>query len=85
MIGLVVPCFQGGNLHAELDGPFHAARKGYDNARDAHMKSLGYRVLRFPNIKVAADLPIVLAIVKHELEANTLSPSPLPLMGGKGE
>jgi very-short-patch-repair endonuclease len=61
-------------LIVELDGPFHADRGAYDEARDAFLRGLGYRVLRFANDYTAEDIAIVLLTVRRALE--TSSPSP---------
>ena len=61
-------------LIVELDGPFHAARKGYDAARDARLNSLGYRILRFTNEDLAGDPAVTLHIVRHALDTATPSP-----------
>ncbi len=61
-------------LIVELDGPFHAARKDYDAARDAHLESLGYRVLQFTNDQLANDAATTLHILKHALDTDTPSP-----------
>ncbi|MBI3703435.1 MAG: endonuclease domain-containing protein [Rhizobiales bacterium] len=68
-------------LIVELDGPFHAKHKGYDAARDAYLKNLGYRVLRFTNDEFASDLPATLLIVQHTLDTAAPSPCPLPQRG----
>lgn len=61
-------------LIVELDGPFHAERKGYDASRDVYLHSLGYRVLRFTNDEFANDLPTALRVVLHALDAAAPSP-----------
>jgi len=61
-------------LVVELDGPFHASRKKYDEARDAFLRAQGYRILRFRNDYAADDIGIVLATVKQALDTCTPSP-----------
>ena len=61
-------------LVVELDGPFHAERVRYDSARDAFLRTQGYRIMRFANEYAACDIGIVLATVKHALDTGTPSP-----------
>jgi very-short-patch-repair endonuclease len=61
-------------LVVELDGPFHADRVQYDSARDAFLRTRGFRVMRFANEYTADDIGIVLATVKHALDTGTPSP-----------
>ena len=61
-------------LIVELDGPFHASRKAYDEARDDFLRAQGYRVIRFTNRDLAWDWATVLMTIKHELETATPSP-----------
>ncbi len=59
-------------LIVELDGPLH--NEPYDAARDRFLRAQGYRIMRFKNEDVLAELPIVLMLVLEEL--NTTAPSP---------
>jgi len=56
-------------LIIEVDGGQHYAQSGKerDNKRDAFMKSLGFRVLRFSDIDVLKDLPGVLGKIYGEM------------------
>ncbi len=49
-------------LVVELDGKVHeaASQAERDRNRDAHILSLGYTILRFPNEAVLQDMPTVL-------------------------
>src|ERR1700746_485572 len=48
-----------GRLIVELDGSQHLERTEYDNRRDSFLRSAGYRVLRFWNGDVQAELDAV--------------------------
>ena len=54
------------NLIVEVDGEIHDSdqQTARDVNRDAHLESLGYRVLRFTNQEVLADLENVLNRIK---------------------
>ena len=47
-------------LVVELDGAVHEGRAEEDAARTAYLAIQGYRVIRFSNEAIAADLPAVL-------------------------
>ena len=64
----------------EVDGDTHAASKGYDEARTAKLEQFGYRVIRFSNHDVMANMDGVFA----ELESFVLQP-PLPTLSPEGE
>ncbi len=55
-------------LIVELDGPFHDARKKYDEARDAYLRAHGFRVLRFVNDDLAWDWAMVLMTIRDAIE-----------------
>jgi very-short-patch-repair endonuclease len=55
-------------LIVELDGPFHAARKNYDEVRDSYLRVQGFRVLRFTNSNFTWEWATVLMTIKHEIE-----------------
>ena len=57
-------------LIVEADGPAHLTRVEYDRARDAWLRAQGFRVLRFPNEKIATDRHGVLSRI-----LETVSPS----------
>jgi len=61
-------------LVVELDGPLHDERAGYDANRDALLRELGYRVLRFTNDDVGGDFAGVLATILHALRGGAPSP-----------
>ena len=60
----------------ELDGGQHNDKKKEDEIRTQHLKSLGYRVLRFWNSAILKEEESVLAVVYEAL--NNSHPNPLP-------
>ena len=56
------------NLIVELDGSQHMEAKEYDTERDAYIKALGIKVLRFWNNEVNKNMDGVLLKIKSELE-----------------
>jgi very-short-patch-repair endonuclease len=48
------------SLVIELDGSQHVEQEAYDTRRDQFFRSYGYRVLRFWNGDVTANLPAVM-------------------------
>jgi very-short-patch-repair endonuclease len=69
-------------LVVELDGSQHAESQ-HDQVRDAHLRSLGYRVLRFWNGEIATNLDGVLMTIFAALGGER-APSPLPAARGEG-
>ena len=68
----------------ELDGPFHANRAAYDDARDAYLKACGFDVWRIRNEDMAGDISGFLVAIRHRLDCGT-TPSPQPSPpGGRG-
>jgi very-short-patch-repair endonuclease len=65
----------------ELDGGVHKLKLERDKARDAALRESGYRVARFSNQEVLADLPGVLAKLLHVLQATPSPFVPLPRWG----
>ena len=59
-------------LIVELDGPLHHAV--YDANRDAKLRPLGYRVLRFTNDEFGTDFAMGFAIILHALRGGAPSP-----------
>ena len=57
------------HLAIELDGAQHftADGKAHDTSRDAHLKSIGLRVLRFTNSEVDQQFSSVCARINQEL------------------
>jgi len=70
-------------LIIELDGGQHAEQSGYDQQRDAWLRSEGYTVLRFWNNDVMQNLEGVLEQIRLNM-ASSLSPAPSPT-SGRGE
>ncbi|MBV8493840.1 MAG: DUF559 domain-containing protein [Alphaproteobacteria bacterium] len=60
-------------LVIEIDGGQHADSKS-DERRDAHLNSLGYRVIRVWNNEVLGNLDGVLQMLSSELDIAPLSP-----------
>jgi len=70
-----------GKLVIELDGGVHDEQAEQDEARTQHLESYGYRVLRFRNEEVFADLP---AVLDRIAQAASLSPDhPQPARPGR--
>lgn len=63
-------------LVLELDGGHHAMQQEADTERTSHLQHLGFRVLRFWNNEVLAEMEGVAARV-----LATLTPTPLPPAG----
>jgi very-short-patch-repair endonuclease len=57
-------CYEA-KLVVELDGEIHQHQQEADAKRQAEIEALGYRVIRFTNAEVAADLQWVLATIAH--------------------
>ncbi|MDD5751020.1 MAG: endonuclease domain-containing protein [Candidatus Peribacteraceae bacterium] len=68
------------HLVVEVDGPIHEAQQEHDENRDAALRELGYRILRFSNAEVANHLPAVLQSIERAIfpqpQNSTHSPSP---------
>ena len=71
-------CCRERRLIVELDGNHH--QEQIDAKRDAHLASLGYRTLRFPNEEIYRNLYGVLDDI-----LATLALPPLPLPEGRGK
>jgi len=54
--------------------PFHAARAGYDKARDVYLRGEGFNIIRLTNKDFAGDPATMLMMIKRELEMTTPSP-----------
>jgi len=69
-IGRVIADFYcpAARLIIEVDGPCHAERVPYDQARSHDLEAQGYRVLRIPNEQVLSHLPQVLSQIRAALE-----------------
>ena len=68
-------------LIIEVDGDTHPAEDRYDARRTIYLQSLGYRVIRFSNMDVMANLEGVLSAIAEALRAAP-SPQPSP-QGGR--
>jgi very-short-patch-repair endonuclease len=68
-IGLYICDFASldGRLIVELDGSQHVERTEYDDRRDSFLRSAGYRVLRFWNGDVQAELDAVVDTIFEAL------------------
>jgi len=69
-------------LIIEADGGQHSDTTTYDARRSADLEAMGYRVLRFWNNEILADIAGVLECIRQAL---LRSPHPDPLPGGEGE
>lgn len=68
-------CFAG-RLVVEVDGGQHAEAASYDASRTRFIESEGFRVLRFWNSDVTANLDGVLATIASRLERTKEKGSP---------
>lgn len=68
-------------LAIELDGKWHASRRGIDRRRDMHLKNIGIRTMRFPSARVFKDSIGMLKEIGLVLE---VSPEPLRLQKALG-
>ncbi|MEJ0075620.1 MAG: DUF559 domain-containing protein [Alphaproteobacteria bacterium] len=66
----------------EVDGSQHAARSAADLARTKFLNAEGYRVLRFWNNDVLANIDGVLEVI-HSAITPTPTPNPSPQGGGE--
>jgi len=63
-------CCSEQNFIVEVDVSQHVEQERYDVARTAHLKSGGYRVLRFSNEDVLSNIEGVVDIIREELRRN---------------
>ena len=72
-------------LIVELDGGIHnlPAVAARDIQRDAWLTGRGYRVMRFTNEEVAADIDGVVQMILSRVSADTPTPDPSPQGGGE--
>jgi len=70
-------------LIVELDGFSHETRLGYDQRRDHYLIGQGFRVLRFANAEVMANLEGVVHGIAVALAEK--GPPPTPPASGRGE
>ncbi len=71
-------------LVIELDGGQHAVQGGRDATRSKFLESEGYRVLRFWNNEVLANIDGVLDVIQSAVLATT-TPTPTPPHKGQGK
>jgi very-short-patch-repair endonuclease len=69
-------------LVIELDGGHHAVQGGRDATRSKFLESEGYRVLRFCNNEVLANIDGVLEVIQSAVLAT---PTPAPPHKGEGK
>ena len=55
-------------LVIELDGESHTGREAYDHSRTRELERCGWKVVRFTNEQVYADLAGVIARLRQELQ-----------------
>lgn len=73
-------CFER-RLVIEVDGGQHAARKLEDRKRDGHLKSSGFKVLRFWNNEILTNIEGVLLVIGG-FAGQAPSPHSPPVEGG---
>jgi very-short-patch-repair endonuclease len=61
-------CAPSKKIIIELDGGQHLEQEEYDRIRTTYLKSRGYRVLRFWDHEVLADLDTVLQVIYDGIE-----------------
>lgn len=66
------------NLCVEVDGRSHDQRISHDSGRDAYLKALGVRTLRFAAIDVLANWPGVLLAITKALATPSAPAGHLP-------
>jgi very-short-patch-repair endonuclease len=71
-------------LIIEVDGGQHQDQAAADRARDLHLRTKGFRVLRFWNNDVLTDTQAVLERIAESLRAPALTPGPSPAGAGEG-
>ena len=79
-------CYEA-KLVIEFDGPVHEIRQQKDAKRDAYLRTLGNRVIRFKNEDLESNPQKLLETVAAHLPSpkpRTLAPTPLPLGEGQG-
>jgi very-short-patch-repair endonuclease len=69
-------CFEQ-KLIIEIDGGQHFGSEK-DVLRDAKLKALGFRVLRFWNNEITSNFDSVMAVILQQLQTKSPLPSPLP-------
>ncbi len=57
-------------LLIEIDGYWHAHKKGADAARDAYLRSRGYEIVRFDIENETADVGTLVALIAHEVKVR---------------
>jgi very-short-patch-repair endonuclease len=69
----------------EVDGSQHFDAAPYDEKRSRFLRLAGFKVLRFWNNKVFGELEGVLEVIRRELVARCVNPSPPnPPLEGEG-
>ena len=74
-------------LVIELDGESHdgAEAQKLDEARDAYLRSLGLRVLRFTNMQVMLELDGVVAVIAQAVRTPPSASPPPPLQAEEAQ
>jgi very-short-patch-repair endonuclease len=78
---VVAFCCPDRSLAVELDGKIHAAQAEHDAERETLLATAGYRLIRFPNDAVFADLSGVLATIREAALSEPPRPRTLPRSG----
>ena len=71
-------------LILELDGPIHQYTQDEDRIRQSFLESLGFEVLRFPNMEVFNNLQAVLDVIDEAVLRRKSEPHPNPPLLGEG-
>ena len=72
-------CCSEAKLVIEIDGGQHTPER--DRAQTSWLESQGFQVRRFWNDEVLTNMDGVLTVVLHDLQTQTLTPTPLPRAG----
>src|SRR3954463_16673382 len=76
-------CCPDRRLAIELDGAVHTTQQERDAEREILLVAAGYRVLRFSNEALLADLEAILEIIRTVAEAEPSRPAqPIPRTSG---
>jgi leucyl-tRNA synthetase len=61
-------------LVVEVDGKYHEEQKEYDDVRTSEIETLGFKVIRFTNEEVLANIDNVIKTIKEELTQREVLP-----------
>lgn len=69
-------CSLEAQLIIELDGPIHQYTQAEHAIRQAFLESLGFTVVRFPNLEVLNNIRAVLDAIERVVTRKTTPPAP---------